>query len=74
MLELRTWLEQQLAHVSGKSLIAGAIRYALNHWDGLTRVLDDGRIELETSEKIAARLKGYDQINLEWLEQRFNLV
>ena len=49
MLELRTWLEQQLARVSGKSLIAGAIRYALNHWDGLTRFLDDGRIELDTN-------------------------
>ena len=49
VLELRTWLEQQLARVSGKSLIAGAIRYALNHWDGLTRVLDDGRIELDTN-------------------------
>jgi len=49
VLELRTWLEQQLAHVSGKSLIAGAIRYALNHWDGLTRFLDDGRIELDTN-------------------------
>jgi transposase len=49
VLELRMWLEQQLARVSGKSLIAGAIRYALNHWDGLTRVLDDGRIELDTN-------------------------
>jgi transposase len=49
VLELRTWLEQQLARVSGKSLIAGAIRYALNHWDGLTRFLDDGRIELDTN-------------------------
>ena len=49
VLELRTWLEQQLARVSGKSLIAGAIRYALNHWDGLTCFLDDGRIELDTN-------------------------
>ena len=49
VLELRTWFEQQLARVSGKSLIAEAIRYALNHWDGLTRFLDDGRIELDTN-------------------------
>ena len=25
------------------------IRYGLNHWDGLTRFLDDGRIELDTN-------------------------
>jgi transposase len=49
VLDLRTWLEQQLARVSAKSLIADAIRYALNHWDGLTRFLDDGRVELDTN-------------------------
>jgi transposase len=49
VLELRTWLEQQLARVSAKSLIADAIRYALNHWDGLTRFLEDGRVELDTN-------------------------
>jgi transposase len=49
VIELRTWLDQQLARVSGKSLVAEAIRYALNHWDGLTRFLDDGRIELDTN-------------------------
>jgi transposase len=49
VLDLKTWLEQQLARVSGKALIAGAIRYALNHWDGLNRFLDDGRIELDTN-------------------------
>ena len=29
--------------------IAEDIRYALNHWDGLTRFLDDGRIELDSN-------------------------
>jgi transposase len=47
--ELRTWLEQQLSRVSGKSLVAEAIRYALHHWEGLTRFLDDGRVELDTN-------------------------
>jgi len=28
---------------------AEAIRYALNHWDGLERFLADGRIELDTN-------------------------
>ena len=46
---LKTWLEQQLARVSGKASIADEIRYGLNHWDGLTRFLDDGRIELDTN-------------------------
>jgi len=49
VLALRTWLEQQLARVSGKSVIAEVIRYALNHWDGLTRFLGDGRIELDSN-------------------------
>jgi transposase len=49
VLELKTWLEQQLARVSGKSPIAEAIRYGLNHWEGLIRFLDDGRIELDTN-------------------------
>ena len=49
MLALKAWFERQLARVSGKSLIAEAIRYGLSHWDGLTRFLDDGRIELDTN-------------------------
>ena len=49
VLKLKAWFEQQLARVSGKSPIAEAIRYALHHWDGLTRFLDDGRIELDTN-------------------------
>jgi hypothetical protein len=46
---LAAWLELQLSRVSGKAPIADAIRYALHHWDGLTRFLDDGRIELDTN-------------------------
>jgi transposase len=49
VLELKTWFEQQLGRVSAKSLTAEAIRYGLHHWDGLTRFLDDGRIELDTN-------------------------
>jgi transposase len=49
VLALKVWLEQQLTRVSGKATIAEDIRYALNHWDGLTRFLDDGRIELDTN-------------------------
>jgi transposase len=49
VLAFKAWLEQQLARVSGKATIAEDIRYALNHWEGLTRFLDDGRIELDTN-------------------------
>jgi hypothetical protein len=46
---LKTWLEQQLTRVSSKATIAEDLRYGLNHWDGLTRFLDDGRIELDSN-------------------------
>jgi transposase len=49
VLALKTWLEEQLARASGKSVIAEAIRYGLNHWNGLVRFLEDGRIELDTN-------------------------
>ena len=47
--DLRLWLEAQLAAVSGKATIAGAMRYTLSRWDGLTRFLDDGRIEIDSN-------------------------
>jgi transposase len=40
---LRTWLEQTLTRISGKTDLAGAIRYMLTRWDALTLVLRDGR-------------------------------
>ncbi len=46
---LKPWLEAKLAAVSAKSTIAEAIRYALARWDGLTRFLDDGRIEIDSN-------------------------
>jgi transposase len=49
VLAFREWVETQLVRVSGKSPIAKALRYALRHWDGLVRFLDDGRIELDTN-------------------------
>ena len=44
---MKPWLEAKLAAVSGKSKLAEAIRYALSRWAGLTRYLDDGRIEID---------------------------
>jgi hypothetical protein len=46
---LRPWLEAKLATVSRKSAIAEAIRYVLARWDGLTRHLEDGRIEIDST-------------------------
>ena len=46
---LKTWFEAQLARVSRKSVMAAALRYGLNHWDGLVRFLEDGRIEMDTN-------------------------
>ena len=46
---MQTWLTEQLKRISGRSTLAHAIRYALNHWDGLVRYLDDGRLELDTN-------------------------
>jgi transposase len=46
---LRPWLERQLTLVSGKSGLAEVIRYALSRWQGLSRFLDDGRIELDSN-------------------------
>ena len=47
--ELKAWIQAQLARASAKSAIATAIRYGLNHWEGLERFLEDGRIEIDTN-------------------------
>jgi hypothetical protein len=44
--DLRRWFEAQLAKLPARSTTADAINYALNHWDGLVRFVDDGRIDL----------------------------
>src|ERR1700742_3763449 len=49
VMAFRPWLKHQLARVSGKSGIADELRYGLNHWEGLVRFLDDGRVELDTN-------------------------
>ncbi|WP_246689069.1 MULTISPECIES: IS66 family transposase [unclassified Mesorhizobium] len=46
---MRVWLEAQLPLLPGRSTLAEAARYALSRWDGLTRFLHDGRIELDTN-------------------------
>ncbi len=47
--QLRAWFEAQLARLPARGPTAEAIRYALNHWDGLVRFLEDGRIEMDSN-------------------------
>jgi transposase len=47
--ELRIWFEAQIAKLPARGPTAEAINYALNHWDGLERFLEDGRIELDNN-------------------------
>jgi transposase len=46
---MKPWLKASLAKVSRGSKLADALRYGLNHWDGLCRFLDDGRIEIDSN-------------------------
>jgi transposase len=43
------WLQTKLGLISQKTKLAEAIRYALSRWEGLTRFLDDGRIEIDSN-------------------------
>ena len=47
--DLKLYLEARLRQVSAKSKLADAIGYALSRWDGLSRFLDDGRVDLDTN-------------------------
>ena len=47
--DLRAWLEKTQARISGKSDLAGAIRYTLTRWTALTLVLRDGRACLDNN-------------------------
>ncbi len=46
---IEPWLREKLTLISQKSKLAEAIRYALSRWDGLTRFIDDGRIEIDSN-------------------------
>ena len=46
---LKPWFEDSLARMSKGSKLAEALAYGLNHWDGLCRFLDDGRIEIDSN-------------------------
>ena len=43
------WLREKLGLISQKTKLAEAIRYTLARWKGLTRFIDDGRIEINSN-------------------------
>jgi transposase len=47
--DLAAFFDASLAMISGKSELAGAIRYARSRWSALTRYLDDGRLEISNN-------------------------
>lgn len=47
--DLRHYLETKNRQVSAKAKLGEAIRYALSRLDGLSRFLDDGRIDLDSN-------------------------
>jgi len=46
---LHPWLEARLQENSSASELARHIRYGLKRWEGLTRFLDDGHLEMDTN-------------------------
>ena len=46
---MHAWFTDGLRRVSGRSDIAGAIRYALSRWEALTRYLDDGTLAIDNN-------------------------
>ncbi|TIR01966.1 MAG: IS66 family transposase, partial [Mesorhizobium sp.] len=47
--DLEPWLREKLGLISQKTKLAEAIRYTLSRWEGLSRFLDDGRIEIDSN-------------------------
>jgi transposase len=46
---MEPWLRAKLQTISQKTKLAEAIRYALARWEGLTRFVDDGTIEIDSN-------------------------
>ena len=47
--DLAAFFDASLAKLSGRSELAGAIRYGRSRWIALTRYLDDGRLEISNN-------------------------
>ncbi len=49
MEKFKTWLEEMFPTVLPKSPLGLAMQYCLNRWPGLSRFLDDGRLEIDNN-------------------------
>ena len=47
--DLAAFFDASLSQLSGRSELAGAIRYGRSRWTALTRYLDDGRLEISNN-------------------------
>ena len=47
--DFEAWVTTQRAKISAKSALGEALTYIARHWDGLTRFLTDGRIEMDSN-------------------------
>jgi transposase len=47
--DFEPWLREKLGLISQKTKLAEAIRYTLSRWEGLSRFLDDGRVEIDSN-------------------------
>jgi len=46
---MEPWLRAKLQTISQKGKLAEVIRYVLTRWEGLTRFVDDGTIEIDSN-------------------------
>lgn len=49
MEKLKAWLDEMYPTVLPQSTLGKAMTYCLNRWQGLTRFLDDGRLEIDNN-------------------------
>lgn len=47
--ELKKWLNENICKTTPSQSIGMAMQYALNHWEGLTKYLDDGKFEIDNN-------------------------
>ncbi len=47
--KIKLWLDEHVHRAPPKGPLGGAIRYVLNHWEGLNRYQDDGRLSIDNN-------------------------
>ena len=64
--EFKLWLELERRRVPDGSSIAAAIDYSLNHWEQLTRHLDDGEVPMDNN-FLERQIKPWQMGRKNWL-------